>query len=914
MAKTTFSCPKRPSSKERTNQHSDKILRTIKWYNWNKSTKRNPLMRKYFWLATPIILTLALLLFFTVHASRASDDGLDLTAPTQCPESGCAPGQRLNFNIQFTVSNLKPNPNTQVCIYASKFGQEDGNSPWADFSAGWISETGLVSGQTYTPGQVINSICADNAQEDETWLAGAYASLITESTDELEFAMHIHSDAEVDGNVRVKILEPDLINSTWVETSTFNLPIELAELEQTVYVASDPETCATFSPCYVNSGDDRPEGLGTGLRDAVMAVETGGEILILEDYSIKGHTVLIDKYVHLRGHTHAMITYIGTQCSDPMLSITQGGTISELTINDGNCFSPSRTLLEVDSTDPVQIEHNTLASGNHAIYVTVGDVTVAFNHIVNNDNYAVLRASGNQTGKVNIYANNILNNKTGYQVDCSEHGTANHNYWGAGQTTTANAENCDMTNGKRLGAQIQLAVDRPGVQAERLPVTNSMSYAFDGKIGARRTTGSDFNLIIVNHGQGAASNIPFYLVGTTDVQPCSNFYDVFLAEDAAATNLTLALRYDLNSNCVSQVESSDYCGSGDPTKYPLLWYDPATWATEGWDRVGQNPQGTGAGGASGQETTCHLDAKEIRVVIDNTGRPSISSDLNYTPFVVGLPFSDGITLTQFTAQFDGTKNLLKWTTSREVNVRGFYVLRSETSTGPYTRISNQITAIGDTYIGGIYQYTDDTIAFAKTYYYKIEVIDINGASIATHGPVSVLTATATPTVTMTFTPTPTPTVTATPLPTRTPFFYRSPTPFYRYATPTPFFQPRTATPVGGPTQIRTFGPTVEGTGGGIGYPIDDDFNFDDGYPEPDFERTRQWEDYPQPESPDPTSPYPVPDPETEDPIAETPTTGGVEGEELPMQTVRWIFIIVGAASGLSLLGAISVFLAKSRFS
>ncbi|MFU8826142.1 MAG: hypothetical protein ACNA70_01475 [Brevefilum sp.] len=879
-------------------------------------------MRKHFWLATPFILTFALLLFFTVYASRASQDGLALIEPAQCPESGCAPGQRLNFSVQFTVSNLKPNPNTQLCIYAPEYGQDDDDGPWADFSTGWISETGLVSGQTYTPGQV-NSICTDNAEEDETWLAGAYASLITEPTDELEFALHIHPEAEVDGNVRVKILEPDLINNTWVETSTFNLPIELAQLDPTVYVANTPETCDKFTPCYVNSGDDLPEGLGTGLRDAVMSVETDGEILILEDYVIKDHTVLIDKNVHLRGHTHALITYIGTQCDDPMLTITQGGTISELTINDGNCFSPSRTLLEVDSALPVQIEHNTLAFGNNAIFITdsFGDITVAFNHIINNNNYAVLRDDGNRTGQVNIYANNIINNKTGYQVDCSTHGTANHNFWGAGQSATANAGNCAVTNGKRLGALIQLALDRPGVQAQRLPVTTSMSYAFDGKIGAQRTTGSDFDLIIVNHGQGTTSNIPFYQVGTTDVQPCSNFYDIFLADDAAATNLTLALRYDLNSNCISLVESSDYCGSNDPTKYPLLWYDPATWATDGWDRVGQNPQGPGAGGASGQETTCHLNAKEIRVVIDNTGRPSISSDLNYTPFVVGLPFNDGIILTQFTAQFDGTKNQLRWDTSREVNVRGFYVLRSETSTGPYARISNQITAIGDTYIGGIYQYIDDTIVFAKTYYYKIEVIDINGASIATHGPVSVLTATATPTATMTFTPTSTPTRTGTPTPTRTPFFYRSPTPFYRYATPTPFFQPRTATPVGGPTQVRTFGPTIEGTDDGFGYPIDDDdFDFDDGYPEPDFERTEQWqgyppgEGYPQPESPDPTSPYPAPDSDTEDPTTETPTTGGLEGEELPMQAVRWIFIIVGAAGGLSLLGAISVFLAKSRFS
>jgi hypothetical protein len=887
-------------------------------------------MRKYFWLTAPFFLSFTLLLLFTVSSSRAADDGLSLIAPTECPEGGCAPGQRLNFSLQFSVAAQKPNPNTQICIYAPADGQTDGEGSWANFETGWISDTGLVSDQTYTRGQV-NSICTENMGDDDEWLAGAYTQLLTETTDKLEFALHIHPDADIDGYVSVKILEPDQNNGDWIETSVFSIPIGLAEHNEIVYVASSPEDCEMYTPCYVNSGDDLEKGLGTGVRDAILAVNEGGEIRVLKTYTVKGNTVLVDKDVHIRGFDLALITYIGTECGNPMLTFTQGGAISELTINDGNCFNPSRNLIEIDSAAPVFVERNTLAFGDHAVYIydNFGDVIVAFNHIVNNDAYAVFRAFGKSTGQVDIYANNIINNNSDYQVVCNEDGTANHNFWGEGQSSTANVNKCVVSNGKRLGALIRLATDRPGVEAQRLTVTSTMSYAFNGQIGARRTAGSNFDIIIVNHGQGTSSNIPFYQIGNLDVQPCSNFYDVFLADDAAATNLILALRYDLNSTCVSQIESSQYCGGSDSTQYPLLWFDPATAATDGWDRTGQPPQGPGSGGATGQETTCHLDFKEIRVVIDNSGRPGISSDLSFTPFVIGLPLVDGITLSQFTAQFDGSKTRLKWVTSSEVNVQGFYVLRADSKDGPFARISSQITAIGDTYIGGIYQYTDDAITFGRTYHYKIEVIDKNGNSIATYGPVSVLTATATPTVTMTYTPTNTPTITRTftrtpthtitptRTPTRTPFYYISPTPYYQYATPTPYFQIRTSTAVGWPTQVRTYGPTADGTDEYITYPT-----ADIAYPVPETEQTEAWEStspvdgYPVMETPTPSGPSSTPDVDSdaEDIDDETPATGTEGDDELPIQNVRWIFIIVGAAGGLSLLGAASVILVKSRFS
>ncbi|MBW6465842.1 MAG: hypothetical protein K0B06_05005 [Brevefilum sp.] len=907
-------------------------------------------MRKLYWIVPLIFIPLAALLFVQVSGSKAASDGFEMVAPTACPSSGCAAGQRLNYRIEFSVTSEDINQNTQVCVYTPADGDNrEEEIPWASDEHMWISKIGLISGKTYQQGQV-DDICTDHLDDGDQWLLGSHTQLTSGTSDQLEFAFNIHPDAQVDGYVKVKVFQIPTPAGDWGLTASFSNLVSVAKRSETVYVAQTETGCGTNTPCYVNSGDDLEDGLGTGLRDAIMAVNQDDEILILKDYAIKDHTVLVDKQINLRGYENALITYIGNVCDSPMLLLTEGGTLSELTINDGNCTNPSRNLIDINSENEVSIQRNTLVFGEHAIYIyeDSGNVTVTFNHIINNDNYAVYRASGTQDGEVKIFANNIIDNRIGYQVNCNELGTANHNFWGETSSGAANALNCTISNGKQLGAAIQLATERPGVQGQSLTVTTQMSYAFNEKIGARRSAGGDYDIIIVNHGAGLVSNVPFYENGAGNINTCSNYYDVFLTDDAIATNLILALNYDLSSDCVNEIESSTYCGSADSKNYPLWWYDPATNATDGWDRTGDNPQGPGAGGATGQETTCHLDTKEIRVLIDNTGRPRISTDLGFTPFVIGLPFINGITLSEFTAQLDGINAILQWVTTSETNVKGFYVLRSDTVDGIYNRISSQIEAIGDIHIGGIYQFTDDTIAFSNTYYYKIEVIDIAGNSIATHGPVSILSATATPTATQTHTPTPvyTPTRTATsffyesPTPVYTPtrtattFFYRSPTPVYtptrtattffyrsptpiRYNSPTPYYRPRTATPIWTPTQVRTYGPSPTGTQTFVAYPPQESTP-DPGYPLPgetgepiEWEQTPTLDPYPITETPAPGTPTPTQDIED---IDDTPAPGMDDEGELPVQQIRWIFIMVGIAGGLSLIGAVSAIVAETRFS
>ena len=740
----------------------------------------------------------------------------------------------------------------------------------------------------------------------------------TATSDQLEIAFNINASATTAGDLKLFVFQVDSGGTNWSQSADLtSSTLDVAALTPSVFIANNATACGANSPCFINSGDDLPNGFGTGLRDAVQAVTAGSTIQVLGDTFIKSETVLIDKALTLSGVGNARLTYSGSVCSNAMLSVTSEVTIENLTLDDGSCTSTSRTLIDVDSAQQVAIEHSTLRNGYVGILVrnNSGDVRVAFNVIDSQDSYAVFQETNGSN--LMIMANNITDNANGIQLICNGSGDADHNFWGEDQSAFSSVLGCQVTQGKQLGAAGLTVANTPGISAEQVTVTSSKQYAFGNKIAFSRSGGTNYELIIVNHGRGAAENVPFYDTLGDSILACSNYYDVFLAEGETPSSLNLSLKYDLNAECTSKIESSAYCGSGTMANYPLWWYDPAFNVTDYWDTTGQSPAGTGAGSVSGQTTTCNTSLNEIQVSLTDlaSARPRLSTDLGFTPFVVGLENDGGIDLSQFTVTFDTTENKVRWSTSAESNISGFHVLRSDSENGTYARISPLIESIGDANIGGIYYFTDDSIQYTRTYYYKLEVVNKQGESVEFYGPVSVITSTATPTSTMTRTAT----LTRTPWPTRTstPYYYRSPTSYYRRATSTPW---------GGPTQVRTYGPTPTpsrtastkpaynptSASGNDGYPAN-------GYP---LETQIAGEEGNYPPSNDSSYQISTPTPndnqgheqdessEGENSQGENPSQGSQS--QFGDQGIQWPFMALGSALGLILLTLASWLLIKIR--
>ncbi len=420
--------------------------------------------------------------------------------------------------------------------------------------------------------------------------------------------------------------------------------------------------------------------------------------------------------------------------------------------------------------------------------------------MTSNTGYAVWRAAGIGLGNVQAVANNLYANRSGFQIECNTKGQVDHNFWGFGVGLTSAVSQCAYANGKQLGAPILAAAASPGVSAEQVTVGTTKAYTANGLVGFQRAaTGSDFNMFILNHGSGSPDNVPFTGGMPGSLTPCSNYYDIFLASDVITPpdGLELFFRYDATSGCTVTVESAAYCASGNPALIPLWWYDPANNVTDGWDTTGQNPAGSGAGGATGQVTACNPALKEIQVSIDASGRPSSANDLFFTPFVVGLlPQPTSVIFSQFSGVPGDTRVAVQWTTTSEINTTGFYVLRSLTESGGFSRVSPFIPRRGSGVGGASYEFADSGLTNSTPYFYRLEIIG-NSQESSFSGVIRVIpqqpvaTTTPTPTLTVTVTPTPSPSVTVTPTPTITGTIHTS-----------------TATPTATPTATTTMTPTV----------------------------------------------------------------------------------------------------------
>ena len=79
---------------------------------------------------------------------------------------------------------------------------------------------------------------------------------------------------------------------------------------------------------------------------------------------------------------------------------------------------------------------------------------------------------------------------------------------------------------------------------------------------------------------------------------------------------------------------------------------------------------------------------------------------------------------------------IQWTTRSEILTHGYYVLRADNPDGDYRQISSLIRGAGTSTQEHEYSFCDHRVTGGKTYWYKLEQIDIDG-TIQTYGPVKV---------------------------------------------------------------------------------------------------------------------------------------------------------------------------------
>jgi hypothetical protein len=94
-----------------------------------------------------------------------------------------------------------------------------------------------------------------------------------------------------------------------------------------------------------------------------------------------------------------------------------------------------------------------------------------------------------------------------------------------------------------------------------------------------------------------------------------------------------------------------------------------------------------------------------------------------------------VVISSFTAEADNTQVILRWETASEMDVSGFYLQRSTQVDGSFTRVSNFFLSMGDGVTGYQYQYIDTGLTNEVTYYYQLEVLDVNQVS-EFYGPIS----------------------------------------------------------------------------------------------------------------------------------------------------------------------------------
>jgi len=123
----------------------------------------------------------------------------------------------------------------------------------------------------------------------------------------------------------------------------------------------------------------------------------------------------------------------------------------------------------------------------------------------------------------------------------------------------------------------------------------------------------------------------------------------------------------------------------------------------------------------------------VRFTVIDNGTPQASSSEDIT---ISVGATTVIELSSFASYpYDGIV-FIEWSTESEIDNEGFNLYRASSKDGPYTLINDSlILAEGSSVQGASYIFVDEDVQNRKTYFYKLEDIDIYGMSTF-HGPIS----------------------------------------------------------------------------------------------------------------------------------------------------------------------------------
>jgi hypothetical protein len=111
-------------------------------------------------------------------------------------------------------------------------------------------------------------------------------------------------------------------------------------------------------------------------------------------------------------------------------------------------------------------------------------------------------------------------------------------------------------------------------------------------------------------------------------------------------------------------------------------------------------------------------------------------------FGTGLCSPTAVDLVRFEAWPEGPALHVEWETATEIDNVGFYLYRSESADGPWTRLNEALipSQAPGSPVGAVYTWLDETVQPGVSYFYRLEDVDIYGHSTF-HGPISATAAT-----------------------------------------------------------------------------------------------------------------------------------------------------------------------------